>query len=652
MKAHSVSTSDTAPFSPIPAIVSVILIVAAFAALPPGGVPAAVGGGGSSWLLILEGGLADAGATRDAIREAGGRPLHVFPPDAAVAWLPDGAADALGARWPGLATYAEGDAPPLSDALAPAARCAVAYWAARDEAPEAKSSDDPHAGAPHAADPADHVFVRPMPAGKGAPTPAASGGPPGAGFWDLSEFMLGDVSVSILAPESDGSVDPSTENWTVARYDKVATEAIAALDWWLARAGSLPLSFTVRIAQPATAYEPIVHPQSEEGIWIGDVMEGLGHSTGDYFERVANYSNALRDTDGTDWAVCVFVADSWNDADGRFADGFFGYAYLGGPFLVMTYDNNGWSADNMDAVLAHEMGHSFYALDEYASAGVACTERAGYLNAENGNSALPGCPKNVTTCIMRSVVLSTAVADSFTTGQIGWWDADADGLPNILDTSADATLDPYTPTPGDPYHATLTGVADENPLPNGNPYGYAPTITMNTVTLVEWRVDGGAWGPASPVDGAWDEIQEDFTFTTGTLSSGSHLVETRAMNTAGNYGPLDSETVVIDATSVEPPAGGLGGPLATRLGVAVPNPARAESEIFWTLGAATEVSLTIHDTSGRRVRSLVSGALGVGAHSAVWDGRDDQGRAVASGVYLYRLVTKDHDDSKRLSLVR
>lgn len=318
----------------------------------------------------------------------------------------------------------------------------------------------------------------------------------------------------------------------------------------------------------------------------------------------------------------------------------------------MTYDNDGWTPDNMDAVLAHEMGHSFYALDEYASAGIACSERAGYLNAQNGNSALAGCPKNVTNCIMRSVVLGTAVVDTFTLGQIGWWDSDVDGLPDILDTNADAALNPYVPTPGDPYHATMIGVADENPIPNYNPYGYGATITMNTVALVEWRLDGGAWGPASPDDGAWDEPQEGFTFTTGALASGAHVVETRALNSAGNYGALDSETVLIDVTSVDPPGGGPGGPLATRLGAAVPNPARGAAEIFWTLGAPGEVALTIHDASGRRVRSLVSGGFGAGPHSAVWDGRDDHGRAVASGVYLYRLVTKDHDDSKRLSLVR
>lgn len=205
MKAHPVYARDSAPFSPVPAAVSIVLIVAALAAFPPGGVSTAVGGGGAARLLILEGGLADAGAARDAIREAGGRPIHVFPSDAAVAWLPDGADRALAARWPGLVSYGEGEVPAGAEGLAPAARCAAAYWRARGDALEAKSSVDAPDHTPHGVDPADHVFLRPQSAGKGAPAPAASGGPPGAGFWDLSEFLLGDVSVSILVPESDGS---------------------------------------------------------------------------------------------------------------------------------------------------------------------------------------------------------------------------------------------------------------------------------------------------------------------------------------------------------------------------------------------------------------------------------------------------------------
>ncbi len=98
-------------------------------------------------------------------------------------------------------------------------------------------------------------------------------------------------------------------------------------------------------------------------------MSNLGYTTGDYLEKVYAYKNDLRNQYQTDWAFTIFVVDSSADLDGKFADGkYFAYAYLGGPFMVMTYDNNGWGIEDMDRVTAHETGHIFMAGDQYGSA--------------------------------------------------------------------------------------------------------------------------------------------------------------------------------------------------------------------------------------------------------------------------------------------
>ena len=49
------------------------------------------------------------------------------------------------------------------------------------------------------------------------------------------------------------------------------------------------------------------------------------------------------------------------------------------------------------------------------------------------------------------------------------------------------------------------------------------------------------------------------------------------------------------------------------------------------------MELTIYDMLGQRIRTLVAGSLRAGPHVATWDGRTDDNRAVAAGVYLYRL---------------
>ena len=52
------------------------------------------------------------------------------------------------------------------------------------------------------------------------------------------------------------------------------------------------------------------------------------------------------------------------------------------------------------------------------------------------------------------------------------------------------------------------------------------------------------------------------------------------------------------------------------------------------------------------MRTLVRGSLQAGPHEVVWDGTDDGGRAVASGVYLYRLDSGAVHEAQRMTLVR
>ena len=68
-----------------------------------------------------------------------------------------------------------------------------------------------------------------------------------------------------------------------------------------------------------------------------------------------------------------------------------------------------------------------------------------------------------------------------------------------------------------------------------------------------------------------------------------------------------------------------------------PNPFNPSTVISFGLPAAQPVSLNVYDVHGSLVRTLVSGSLDAGHHQATWNGRDDRGGSVASGVYFYRL---------------
>ncbi|MCY3666351.1 MAG: T9SS type A sorting domain-containing protein [Gemmatimonadetes bacterium] len=89
-------------------------------------------------------------------------------------------------------------------------------------------------------------------------------------------------------------------------------------------------------------------------------------------------------------------------------------------------------------------------------------------------------------------------------------------------------------------------------------------------------------------------------------------------------------------------------PAQHRLGDSYPNP--FNPAVVLPLELATDaagVSLTVYDVLGRRVRQVWQGPLGAGTHRFVWDGRDEAGKAVAAGVYLYRVEVDGRAEAKK-----
>jgi len=94
-------------------------------------------------------------------------------------------------------------------------------------------------------------------------------------------------------------------------------------------------------------------------------------------------------------------------------------------------------------------------------------------------------------------------------------------------------------------------------------------------------------------------------------------------------------------------------PDAPTLTDAFPNPFNPSTTLAFTLPAAGTVRLDVYDVTGRRVRRLLDGPAAAGRNEVVWDGRDDAGRALASGAYLARLTApRAAPSTRRLTLVR
>ena len=89
-------------------------------------------------------------------------------------------------------------------------------------------------------------------------------------------------------------------------------------------------------------------------------------------------------------------------------------------------------------------------------------------------------------------------------------------------------------------------------------------------------------------------------------------------------------------------------PAQYRLGDSYPNPFNPAVVLPLDLAKdAMEVSLRVHDVLGRRVRQVWQGPLRAGQHRFVWDGRDEEGKAVAAGVYIYRVEMDGRVEAKK-----
>jgi hypothetical protein len=89
-----------------------------------------------------------------------------------------------------------------------------------------------------------------------------------------------------------------------------------------------------------------------------------------------------------------------------------------------------------------------------------------------------------------------------------------------------------------------------------------------------------------------------------------------------------------------------------RLYPAAPNPFNPQTVVRYDLVRDGFAELAVYDLGGHLVRTLSSGFLTAGEHRATWDGRDDADRALASGIYLFRLRGHDFVESQRVTLIK
>ncbi|UCD17712.1 MAG: T9SS type A sorting domain-containing protein, partial [Candidatus Zixiibacteriota bacterium] len=83
-----------------------------------------------------------------------------------------------------------------------------------------------------------------------------------------------------------------------------------------------------------------------------------------------------------------------------------------------------------------------------------------------------------------------------------------------------------------------------------------------------------------------------------------------------------------------------------------PNPFNPATEISFELPRTSRVTLAVYNLLGQEIATLIDRELQAGRHAVIWNGRDESGRKVSSGVYLYRIQADEFSKSKKMILLK
>ena len=189
--------------------------------------------------------------------------------------------------------------------------------------------------------------------------------------------------------------------------------------------------------------------------------------------------------------------------------------------------------------------------------------------------------------------------------------------------------------PHNPYN--INNLYESDPLFNsyymlskGSPAINSGTINIPSLDLRNYYHNTNPFFASIPL----------FSFPEYDLA-GNHMINDGQIS-MGAYQYIESTSVIGSDLPLE----------VTMLYGNYPNPFNPVTTISFRLKSSSFVSLNIYNIRGQKIKSVVSEYMKSGEHRFEWNGKDDDGNSVSSGIYLYRLRTDDYSEVKRMVLMK
>jgi M6 family metalloprotease-like protein len=250
----------------------------------------------------------------------------------------------------------------------------------------------------------------------------------------------------------------------------------------------------------------------------------------------------------------------------------------------------------------------------------------GNLNRGDGGDPYPGTSSN------------TNLTNFTSPNSLGY---DGPSTASMLLTSANA----------DPMTATMQGG-----WPAPAPVSITPNVSAST--SVSLQIDGSLFAKTGSVQ----LVRGTQTFNSSSVYWAGKDRITAQFNMAGGisgfydvvvFNPGGASAVLAGAFQLTGGVTGVGdAPRKFALLPAYPNPFNPETTIRYELASRTHVSLRVYDVSGAVVRTLVDDVKAAGSYSLTWNGKDNHGSSVSSGVYFYRITAGSFQDVRKMTLLK